>query len=131
MRNRIAVPKALHYGILGLVGVLLLIILACGSDATATPIPTATPTQPAATVTPQPTATPEPTATSLPGVTPEPTATATPRPTATSAPTATPRPTATPIVTRQVGKRGGNPPLHMGWSVSSLGPADMHIAEYV
>ena len=124
MRKRVAVPKALHYGILGLVGVLLLIILACGEDATATPIPTATPTQPAATVTPQPTATPIPTATptSLPGVTPEPTATSTPRPTATSAPTATPRPTATPIVTRQVGKRGGNPPLHMGWSVRHWDP---------
>ncbi len=67
-----------------------LLVIACGSDPTATPAPTATPL-------PVPTATLAPTATPVPA----PTATATPAPTATAipAPTATPAPAPTATAT--------------------------------
>ena len=135
--------KTLRYGILGLAAMLLLVIFACGGDATATPRPTNTPqptatTQPAdtpqPTATPAPTATPEPTATLRPGETPQPTAT--PAPTSTPEPTRTPGPTlagpptpvptpertATPAVMEKVGIRGGTPPLHMGWGINHWDP---------
>ena len=73
--------------------VLLLAMVACASEPTATPEPTPTPTlQPTATLEPTPTPTLQPTATPKPTPTPEPTATPEPTPT----PTATPQPTPTP-----------------------------------
>ena len=55
---------------LAIIGLLALLLAACGPDPTPTPLPTATP-EPTATPTPEPTATatPEPTATPTPAVT--------------------------------------------------------------
>ena len=57
MHRSIRMLRSFRHGGLGLVAVLLLVVLACGGDATSTPQPTATSTpQPTATSTPQPTA---------------------------------------------------------------------------
>ena len=78
MRNKLKLLASL--------GMLLMLLAACGGKQGAE-VPTATPTpEPTATSTP----TPEPTATSTP--TPEPTVTPTPEPTATPTPTPTPEP---------------------------------------
>ena len=65
MHRRTGIPQLLRYGTLGLAGILLLIVLACGDDATSTPLPTSTP-QPTATATPQPTPTLAPTPLAMP-----------------------------------------------------------------
>ena len=68
MHRSIRMLRSFRHGVLGLVAVLLLVVLACGGDATSTPQPTATSTpQPTATSTPQPTATPTPEAMGIRG----------------------------------------------------------------
>ena len=81
--------------VLAIMALSVLLILACGSDATPTPEPTAT-LSPEPTSMVAPTAMPEPTAMAAPTSTPEPTATPTPPPTATLTlePSVEPAPTA-------------------------------------
>lgn len=100
--------------------IVLLVIAACGEEATPTPVP-ATPTTPA-----EPTATPEPTATLAPGETPEPTAT-----TAPTVAVPTPTPTTAPVVGEQplsggtLRTFGFDPPTFDTTRTTSFAPAEI------